>query len=1826
MPPAAGFPKAATVPISISGITLPVCDALLSFEVQVMSSTFFVEKGTATHGPNILQPGPLTLAPPTSTSTSTGQPTDLQLSFNHPYRLKQLSTLEIRLPPTMALQPASLCTLTGLEPGATCTQVNATTLRVSSGMAGADRPAGGPAIAVSVTGVKNPTTIGSFPIHVDVLSAEGCKYLTGTSTLTIDTLPAAALASFQPARPLKNIFSTYTFRFAPSLPVIINPGDYLQVHFPPSMALSSTPQCSPLSPNLLAATCTSPAPQRLDIAITHSQPAFNTDQLFVVELRYALNPNVDGNSQPLDMFLKDALGNAYQEKRALVYAYAGSSQISSATAAFESKFKGKEDTTNFSLKLDSYLNRGSIISIKLSPDFELQTDPSVQSSSVPMRIDSVDRANNLVKLYLDGPLEPNTDLSFKLALRNPVVPTMPSNAVAVSVANPLSIVVASATPFTSDQFFECHASCLGCGKTYTQCLACKDGYFLQADSSCALSRTSQTARSIGFVFLGIALLMVLLVLIYGLLCKRRNFNFNCLYALLRINLTIGLIILFILSLLSTLPGYYIGVFAATLALHFLLSILTARLTSNMAYHFADHTLSLKSAPSSPDPRLALLRVAHRCSYFFSLSVLRYCYSNKAAFKGLFWEFSLDKFDKLKRILFVVGIVYILLVLCPISILSLIYYLSSEKILYMLELPLLALLDVLIFTGACIELYRSTAYHACFPFASDPKLTHREPMLTPSAPMDEQGDKSGLLDQTMAKHSVAEAINSLKGIKKGEDGLLRDGDNRVVAEEEYRRLEEVARLEGQVRGVVRGKDGVLRDGDRVVAEEDYRRLVDQQRRLLQGGVEERDPEDGGNRHTAKKLYMESGEKRKERERAREELQAVVRGKDGVLRNGENQVISEERYQRMKEENERWVDSTIKKSKEGGWRELDSGVNSEGEYTKNRDRSGRKNFNIDLPHGSDDSNILYTEKSTDQNAGLFPKPVPGGPNNNQPPWRTVSGTVKNTSGVGRPEEEFNRKGKDGMERSVIGQGKDGQAKDGSGNQGNQANRANQGNGKDDREMMRDPGMAGKQGQMDRPGQMRMEGGPLADLGPGGNDTEYSDPRLQMLSMNPEEREELREFERLERLGKVPPMTGIERKIRELPTNYQYSQADKMYKAVNPKPLKPSNVFVQNREKDKLIELSTTNSKPRGNQPFTDDSKEVQFGSSKIDLEAGCELRPAVPSRFLENMIMDKWMFSCSKNYLEIIYEEGEENPTPRLQERLQYEHPDLEQDMQRSKLILGNSQEVEKLRKSNVAEAVLSNLPTETKNRLIAELIAKHSKGELNSKELSEEINKMKRGNVGLFRKLLSERDAIVVSKEGDLREINGQAIENVKMGVLSDRNNNKLRLGEQKVELLQQGVLEDEDGHRIQMNSQDPEELRKGVITDVEGRKYRLADQSFQDLEKGIFYAPDGQVANINGQSPEDINQGILVDGTGKRLKVIKQTRKELEKGILKTDDGLVLRLPPGQVMADIQMGLFKGPDGQKYRIKDQHFERMGNDLIYRNRDLELVNGDGSYLVPNDPRIIGGESFFRASQERAGKGYNPENPMHVYREEQRRAEGGLEGPGKSGLPMSKMEAAMQFYQEVNGFKKDVILQNQEDMENSLLNRDLNHSGSLDRSRGGLEYRKLGKYDDGGSKHTILKSITQGSVDRQSPGKYPLKMRIDPETLIVNLIAENDESFDLALNIEEAEEGQSERVSVRMEDMQPGPGPLRGSKVVINDYNSGVETPRSRMAKVGASKLTGAGHLPVQPMYSGGRGGFSIVQGRPKQDGIMSHGNKSPPPGLDRQGGKRPPTSNSTEGFM
>lgn len=1833
MPPTVNFAKAVTVPISISGITLPVCDAVLSFEVQVMSSNFFVEKGTATHGPNILQPGNLTMSSVVSSSSSTGQPSDLQISFNHPYRLKQLSDIEILLPTTMTLQPGSLCSLTGLEPGAICTKVSTNALRVTSGMAGADRVSGGPFISVAVTGVKNPTSLGSFPIQVNILSAEGCKYFTGASNLVIDTLPLLSIASFQPARSLKNIFETYTFRFTPSLPVIINSGDFLEVEFPPDMMVSDSPQCTPKSPNLLSSACSKPSSRLLRIDFTHSVALFASNQEFVIEVKYCLNPSADLPFAGLNFSLKDPLGNAYQERRGILHSFAGTALISASTAAFDSAFKGKEDSATFSLRLDAFLHRGSVIVIRLSQHFELLSDPSLLSSSVSMRIDSVDRANNLVKVYLDAPVEPNSTFSFKLALRNPVTASMPKDSVTVTVDNPLSKAVASANPFTSDQIFECHSNCVGCGKTYTQCLACKDGYFLQSDSSCSLSPTSKAARSIAFIFLGMAVLLILFMLVFGLMCRRRNFNFNCLYALLRVNTTIGLIFLFILSLLSTLPGYYIGVFAAVLALHFISSILAARLLTYKASTLDDQSSSMVTAPSS-DKRQSLLRLLHRCSYFFSAGLLRYFYSNKQGFKGLFWEHPLAVFDRLKRLLHLLGLLYTALVLAPIAVLSLVYYLTAEPILFMLEIPLLALLDAIVLALAVIELHKSGVYHSDFSAFFDSKATKTEVenMLTPSNRLEDNSkteDKSGLLDKTLAKKvpTVGEVLQSLQSLKRGEDGQLRDTNNRVVSEEEHKLMNDIAQLDRQTKGIVRGKDGVLRDKDnQIVSEEQYKALLSRQKSLLSSArlevlvvedLEEGRQGKGDHPHTAKKVFPESGDKRKaELQKLNSEYMGIARGKDGLLRNTENQVISEERYQKLKEDHDRWVESTIKKSREGGWRDLESGVNSEGEYPKHLQKSqARKNFDIDLPQGSDDSNILYTDKSTDQQAGRLPKPLPG---THQPPWKSVSGQAHNPSILDRSENGLKR-GKEHEERPGDRLSK--QIADSS--QPGLNNGELIGNIVDPS----DPQTKNTMQQLDGAERSKFEG--FSDLGPMGRDTEYSDPRLQLLNLNPEDRDELLGLERQERLRKIPPLTSIDRRVRELPTNYQYSPADKMFKAVNPNPIKPGNVFRQDKEKDIIIEKSTTNSKPLNGRPFNDNSKEVEFGSEKIDLEAGCQLKSAVPSRFLENMIMDKWLFSCSKNYLEIIYEEGEDTISPRLKENTLYDHPDLEQDLRRSKLILGSSQEVDKLRNSNVAEAVLSNLPLDTKKKLISELIDRHSRGEMDSRELAEEVNKMKKGNVGMYRKLLKGNDNVVVDKDGDLKEINGQAIDNINKGIISDRHNNKLRLGEQKVELLQFGVLEDEDGHRIHLNTQAPEDLRKGLIRDVEGRQYRLADQSFQDLQKGIFYHPDGTVAHINGQRPEDINQGILVDGTGKRLKAIKQTRKDLEKGILKTEDGLVLRVPPGQVMADIQAGLFKGPDGQKYRIKDQQFEKINSELIYRNKDLELVNPDGSYLIPNDPRIVKDDGFYSDNLANHAV-YNPENPMHAYREEQRVALG--KDPAKQGvngahvMPMSKMEAAMQFYQDINGFTKDVILQNQEDLENSLLNRDLNNSGSLDRSRGGLEYRKLGKYDDGGSKHTILKSVTQGSADRPSGGKYPLKMKIDPETLIVNLIAENDESFDLALNIEEASEGQSERVSVRMEDMRER-GPLQGSKVLINDYHSGLDsnTPRSRLARVGVNKLQGV--HPVQQTEQvqsvRARGGLNVLQGRPKQDGIMSHGNKSPPTGPAREGVKRPPTSNSKD---
>jgi hypothetical protein len=666
----------------------------------------------------------------------------------------------------------------------------------------------------------------------------------------------------------------------------------------------------------------------------------------------------------------------------------------------------------------------------------------------------------------------------------------------------------------------------------------------------------------------------------------------------------------------------------------------------------------------------------------------------------------------------------------------------------------------------------------------------------------------------------------------------------------------------------------------------------------------------------------------------------------------------------------------------------------------------------------------------------------------------------------------------------------------------------------------------------------------------------------------------------------------------------------------------------ENNHALNETTGNTRPAEHsiQAITDKSNDIVFRTKRIDLKnIGLMKQPKV-SRFMDNMICDKWLLNNSKDYVELLYEEDEKGEAPKLQENLEYDHPELEQD-DKTLIVMSKQQPIQPgSHIETLEETIYKTMKPEEKKIIAKDMVNLLNNNEMKREELVAQLKKIDVGDLPQFENLIEARDEIKVDNEGNLKALNGQKVENLKVGVIQDSKNNRIDLNKQKPELLQKGIFVDEKGNKIKLNKQDPNDVMKGIIRDKEGNQFKLADQKFDEMSRGVLYNSNGKIHSVNGQTPALIlERRIVEDSAQVKLDLNKQTFKDLEKGRLKTTEGKTITVAPGQNLKLLELGLLKGYDGQVYRLKDQDLNMVQTDKNFTDVDHNIVHKDGKISISPENVIKEKKQIEEAlkslppsqakvlKKEIEAANYVPGVSRVTFKDT-----GVIDKEGKkilipSILPPTESKEAQgkDFLKELTSFESKLVPthpKEDEDYENEMLNRELNgplssrtnlrknnnptqdHMQPLDQqpqSRGslkngsslGINKSRKNRFDDFGSKHTVLESIKEGgSLDgptepRQEkyiPGRYPLNQKIDPETLVINLIADKDESFDLDLKVVACEEGMM-GATIKTENGRRGGNQQSRfndpSQVFINDFNSGIgsTTPKSRMAKIGFNNL-------------------------------------------------------------
>lgn len=589
------------------------------------------------------------------------------------------------------------------------------------------------------------------------------------------------------------------------------------------------------------------------------------------------------------------------------------------------------------------------------------------------------------------------------------------------------------------------------------------------------------------------------------------------------------------------------------------------------------------------------------------------------------------------------------------------------------------------------------------------------------------------------------------------------------------------------------------------------------------------------------------------------------------------------------------------------------------------------------------------------------------------------------------------------------------------------------------------------------------------------------------------------------------------------------------MNTVPVAPSST-----DKEKPLSLVSRDTTDYNRRPFNDASLESShmliYPSSRTIVDEG---GIAQANRFWKNQLRNR--LNCSPYYLEVIYEEtDEDNGRPRVAENPIYDNPILERLSQKMAGIQGQMK--------------AKNLPENVKQQMIKELVSMVRQGKVSPEIIAKRSEEVGIGGLGHLSTFLKSTDLLEVNEKLEPEFINGQKYQD-----FADRNihfidGRYLPLEDQDPELLERGIYKDNFGEEMYLGPQDPQNIRRGLIVNPAGETIQIAKLRAADLIQDVWRKPEtGEVAFVNGQPAETASKLVLVDKNGEKVNIRKQDRKAMMAGKLITESGNIIDLGCPQDKTLLEKGLVLSKDGVVRRIADNSWTDInkpgtsqtigrsldtGKFIVDRDEDnLELVHLKDStpeeiieferkkaakkekfkdFFDVNDPAVVHKEKM-RVNEKRTG-----ENWMNPHSDKQSKAN--TVGDDEDQLLRLKNPKNKRIGKKYEMSEGQII---DSKASESHMRRDNLSNNVLKPDR----YNFNNKADQDLMSRIILPRNSQEALslkkiqDNQGwPGRRPDSP--GPEMLTVNLVNEQEDSFDLSVNVQEG----NDRIEGNIDDTQ------------------------------------------------------------------------------------------------
>ena len=774
--------KGQSITLSIDKIILPFCAKNYIFEIAAYTSDgFLIEKAIYTLTAASLAQMTLTSLPVVSNSTSTAAYAQHTIEINQPGYLQTDSVIVLSLPASLTWQSlTSTCAVTGITAATpSCTyDINTHSLSITNSVSGSSRtPTSGSFTAV-LGNLINPKSTGTYNVQVSVKSVDGCAYAQGTYPIVIDKISQFESVSIRPNNFNLNTYIPYTLEVKP-MSASIASGEYLQFKVPSGFGTTSAVECVPVSENLIQTICSVVAINTVKVMLNVDAAKYSANRTLVLNVSYIKNPSASGQFSGFELGLYSSANSLFETANlnSLVLTYGDLLSLQTvATVAFTSNLKGAPDTSKYSLFFNSHAPTGSKLVMRFSSKFK-DLNFKIKESSPAMSVVAVDKSLREVILQFDGTNKPNSTISYTLEGNNPAAELIGTEDIQFDfyVLSASDLIFKISSPADRIQFV-CDSSCKECGDLFSICLSCWTDFTLSG-SSCVPKpipgRSPQikaSEKSYPFAFVGISCLLALFVIIFGCMCKQRNYWGNFLYSLLRVNFVVALGVYCYYISINEDPKWLFYFTLGIVGMHVVISLVCfvkvrkAILTGSLGVQKSSNRFVNAFANTSK----AVVQDSRKefggffffmlwLSILFNPNLMRWFFSAQIGKKGTFWEYDSDSFQYIKVLLQRFHMVYIFLVSILLIVVTSVSF-AYNIYLFKIDMIAVCIVDIVVYAIAYFELNR---------FSTKPQLVKKNRTIDGylAQPDSAKGDKSEVVDPSLL---VDEEEGDKKKLMHGED--------------------------------------------------------------------------------------------------------------------------------------------------------------------------------------------------------------------------------------------------------------------------------------------------------------------------------------------------------------------------------------------------------------------------------------------------------------------------------------------------------------------------------------------------------------------------------------------------------------------------------------------------------------------------------------------------------------------------------------------------------------------------------------------------------------------------------------------------------------------------------------------------------------------------------------------------------------------------------------------------------------------------------------------------------------------------------------------------